>query len=228
MFNFNFNNKLLPITIYLILLIKFLNINVINAGITDESSMYTDVISANITDSLIRICNVPLKVYSFKYDSVTDRRQLGILGSDAQRWFPDSVEVVPSHSVVNKSKNSSTGSGPSVTVLKNFPVVNKQVIYMHGLAALQELSRQFDNLRQSISNLQNSGDDHQLVFAEIERRLAKEADEQLVEQKKLVDAETELATKDLELERVRADEVLYCIVLYCTVLYFMYLYYIPM
>lgn len=179
--------------------------------ISDESSMYTDVTSANITDSLIRLCSVPLKIYSFKYDSVADRRQLGILGSDAQRWFPDSVEVVPSHTVVDKSKNKTIGTSttPSVTILKNFPVVNKQVIYMHGLAALQELSHQFHQLHDSILELQNSEDDHEIVFAEIERRLSKEADSQLLEKKKLTDAENELIKKELELEKIRAHEVKY-------------------
>jgi hypothetical protein len=175
------------------------------SAIGGESSLYQDVVPANTSDSLYRIYNVPLKVYNFKYDSVVDRKQMGILGSDAQRWFPDSVEVIPKHTIVNK-ENVSASNVPSLTVLKNFPMVNKQVIYMHGLAALQELAHQYSALYAMVDELKDSGTDHSMVFAEIERRLAKEADEQLIEKKRLAMAESELAKKEVELERVRAEE----------------------
>ena len=76
--------------------------------------LYTDVSPANTSDSLQKIRDVPIKVYGnangadyavisyithiiasveFKYDSVAGRRQIGVLGQDAQRFFPESVEV---------------------------------------------------------------------------------------------------------------------------------------
>lgn len=166
----------------------------------DDQSLYTDVSLANVTDSLNRISSIPMKVYGFKYDSVADRKQLGILGSDAQRWFPDSVEVVPSHAVPSRNRSE------PLKVLKNFPIVNKQVIYMHGLAALQALIGKYADMLDTIDQLRNSGADHGLVFAEIEKRLAKEADEQVIEKRKLLESEALLVQREIELEETRNEE----------------------
>jgi len=200
----HFVNRTMKLTHASILVVIFI-IKSCSVSAIGGDSLYTDVVPANTSDSLYRIYNVPLKVYGFKYDSVVDRKQMGILGSDAQRWFPDSVEVIPKHTIVNK-ENLSASNVPSLTVLKNFPMVNKQVIYMHGLAALQEMAHQYSALYAKVDELKDSGTDHSMVFAEIERRLAKEADEQLIEKKRLAMAESELAKKEVELERVRAEE----------------------
>lgn len=37
------------------------------------------------TESLYKIKHVPLVYYKFKYDSISDRSQMGVLGLDAQR-----------------------------------------------------------------------------------------------------------------------------------------------
>lgn len=39
------------------------------------------------TESLFKIKNVPLVYYRFKYDSVSDRSQMGVLGLDAQKYL---------------------------------------------------------------------------------------------------------------------------------------------
>ena len=38
------------------------------------------------SESLFKIRNVPLVYYKFKYDSVPDRSQMGVLGLDAQKY----------------------------------------------------------------------------------------------------------------------------------------------
>lgn len=166
----------------------------------DENAIYIDVIPANTSESLIKVSNAPINVYSFKYDSVYGRRQMGILGVDAQRWFPDSVEVVPAHPISTKLP------GQKHMILKNFPIVNKNVVFMHGLAALQELIRKHALMDGAIDSLRHSGSDHQMVFAEIERRLAKEADEQLAERRRLAEAEEQLAAQEMRLETVKVEE----------------------
>ena len=40
----------------------------------------------NRSESLFKIRNVPLVYHKFKYDSVSDRSQMGVLGLDAQKY----------------------------------------------------------------------------------------------------------------------------------------------
>src|SRR3546814_19375875 len=78
------------------------------------SDAYTKISDANVSDSLRRISNVPISLYSFKYDTIKNRTQLGILGQHAQAHFPDSVEILPSRHVPGEK-------GQPPIVLKNFP-----------------------------------------------------------------------------------------------------------
>jgi ATPase family AAA domain-containing protein 3A/B len=90
---------------------------------------------------------MPLSFYEFAYDSVAGRRQIGVLPRDAAKNFPGSVEVVESYTFPPKKK------GESPTVVPNFPVVDKNVIFMHGIAALQELIKTTDDLSDSVQGV---------------------------------------------------------------------------
>lgn len=99
----------------------------------------------------------------FKYDSVVGRKQVGVLGQDAQRFFPDAVEVVAVYPV--KSAN---------IVLHNFPVVDKNVIFVHGLAALQELVRLVEGVEAALVAVRASDEELRASLARVDARLADE------------------------------------------------------
>lgn len=168
---------------------------------SSQDNIYRDVSAVNGSDSLLRILSVPIKTYEFKYDSMSGRKQIGVLGSDAQRWFPEAVDIVPTYTVPNKDRKL-----PALTV-KDFPIVDKTVIYTHGVIALKELINRYDTLQGRVERLKTEHDesDHLALFAEIERRLSTEAEEQTREKALLASANVELTRKSLELEKMKAE-----------------------
>jgi hypothetical protein len=118
--------------------------------------LYADVRPANLSESFQRIRTIPLKHYEFVYDSVPGRRQMGVIGPDALQHFPESVEVMPTYTIPNKDRKLPP------TILSNYPLVDKSIIFMHGLAAVQELIGLHDLIDKSISNLLDSRKDYDL------------------------------------------------------------------
>lgn len=168
------------------------------ASAADSGSInifYTDVSQANTTECLMSIRNVPIKTYSYKYDSVPGRRQIGIVGSDLERYFPDALQILHNYSIPVK------GSKP--ILVPNFPTVDKNVLFMHGFAALQKLTQLYDEMSVAVENIRGDTHDQKLVFDEIEKRLSKEAAEQLIEEKKLAEEEMALAATEAELQKAQ-------------------------
>jgi ATPase family AAA domain-containing protein 3A/B len=139
----------------------------------DDLLLYLNIKSANRSESLNKIKNVPLVYYKFKYDTIPDRYQLGIIGPDAFKYFPESIEVVSSKTLFLKDRSSSTSSSGSRSnssnsnnvnvsssssssnnnnniILTNFPVVDKNVLFMHGIVTLQELIYKYEELNNII------------------------------------------------------------------------------
>lgn len=166
-------------------------------GSSSVAVLYTDVREANATESLDKIRRASIKVYEYKYDSVPGRRLMGVLGADVERFFPDALDILPSFTIPNKNR-----SLPNI-VIQNFPSVDKNVIFMHGFAALKELVRYYDDIAGHVVSLRDDTRDHRVVFEEIEKRLSKEAAEQVVEERKMVEAEAELTAKEAELQRLK-------------------------
>ena len=163
------------------------------------SALYTDISDANSTDSLKKIRDVPIKAYQFKYDSVKGRKHIGVIGIDAERYFPDSVEVIPTYTLPNKEK------GKESIKIKNFPMVDKTVLFSHAFAAVKDLISMYDELEHTVKEMKNSGTDQQLVFDEIEKRLSKEANAQVIEEKRLAEEKSSLIEKEAQKDIVSAE-----------------------
>ena len=163
------------------------------------SSLYTDISEANSTDSLKKIREVPIKAYQFKYDSVKGRKHIGVIGIDAERYFPDSVEVIPTYTLPSQEK------GQENIKIKNFPMIDKTVLFTHAFAAVKELIGLYENLDSTVREMKNSGTDQQLVFDEIEKRLSKEANAQVMEEKRLTEEKASLLEKEVEKDILGAE-----------------------
>jgi len=172
--------------------------NVILLQISFVLSFYEETTIVNGTDSMERIKNVAIKSYQNKFDSVQNRRQIGVLGMDAQRWFPEAVDIIPKFTVPSKDKSQ------PATVLENFPIVDKNVIYMHAVVALQTLLHNIDDLQKRLGSLKSEHDNgaHIRLFKDIEKKLAAEGEEQLKE--KALKEKAELALLEEELAVARA------------------------
>lgn len=171
----------------------------------DSVSLYLDVQKVNSTDSLLRISELPIVYYKFLHDSVPDRIQLGAIGPEAQRLFPESIEVLPSATFTNTSALA-TGGRISTYSIRNFPIVDKTVLFMHGLASLQELLGRYDKLQELLNSLSERD---KTVYDDI--RKAQQILEQAINHQLATKLQTlELESKNLEnqlnLESEREEE----------------------
>ena len=85
-------------------LINILSVSLFAFGFgLDENDLilYLDISLANRTDSLNRIKNIPISTYEFKYDKISGRRQMGVLGKDATKWLPGQYTVNNSYCALN-------------------------------------------------------------------------------------------------------------------------------
>lgn len=156
--------------------------------------LYTDISAANTSSSLSHIRRIPLSFYEFAYDSVPGRRQVGVLPKDAAKYFPESVEVVESYTFPPKKR------GDDPIIVPNFPVVDKNVIFMHGLAALQELLQVTEELQKSIESMSSDVSSEMKSLNKIEASINRDYSEKVAAFNRLSAAEIK---KDEALERLR-------------------------
>ena len=84
-----------------------------------------------------KVRSLPLKLYEFAYDTVKGRRQLGVIGSELESILPESVDVVRSQAF--KNPDGGQPGQPALVKLTNFPVVDKNVLFMYNVGAVQHL-----------------------------------------------------------------------------------------
>lgn len=164
--------------------------------------LYTDIQPANRTESLLKLRSVPIVRYKFKYDSVVDRYQIGIIGPDAQKYFAESIEVVPSQTFTSKDRSKPP------TVVTNFPVVDKNVLFMHGLVALQELIFRYEDLSNLIASAEEDSQQRKEELLAIEERLLHGVNEHTKESLEVAKMEAELAAQQVGLKTKKAEEEL--------------------
>lgn len=175
------------------------------AASDDQVQLYLDVQHVNKTESLRRLSELPIVYYKFLHDTVPDRVQLGAIGPEAQRLFPDSIEVLPAATFTNMSALA-TGGRISTYSVRNFPIVDKNVLFMHGLAALQELISRYETLQSLISTLSERD---QSVYGEIRKAqdvLERAIDKQLASKLEALELESKNLEAQLSLEADREAE----------------------
>eukprot|EP00752_Nemacystus_decipiens_P007451 g6660.t1 len=172
-----------------------------SAGATAAShELYDNVVPADTADCLEKIAALPLATYELKFDSVKGRRHLGPFGPDLEKVIPGSVEV---H---GKSTYPSPIKGEPPIVLENQAVVDKSVIFMNNVAAVQELAERNEAMRAQLEEQLAFDARMHVAVDEMGTKLAEEADSQLVERKRIVEAEAEEARLAAKLKVVKAEE----------------------
>ena len=112
-------------------LMRLLTLLIASADLTPGSTLeerYIDPEVVNTTSCFSMIMKMPLRVYTFKYDSIVGRRQLGVIGPELRKVLPDSVKLVPSQPFPNPLK-----TGPPVLELKNYYAVDSNVLFFHNI-----------------------------------------------------------------------------------------------
>ena len=88
----SFFSHLLGVNALIFLLLQLMN----SHGDVSPGEYYGNVADADLALSFEKIKNTPIKLFEFLHDSVPGRVQMGVTVSDAQRYMPEAIEVIPS------------------------------------------------------------------------------------------------------------------------------------
>lgn len=154
--------------------------------------------AVNGSNSVDLVARLPLKHFEFKYDAHAGRTQLGCLGDEIHQLLPDGVRVVPQRFVFDHERQR--------IALQNFYVVDKDALFMHNLAATQVVISELQAHAARLQALQRSVAEHEERLAELQQYLEQEASVQLMEKRKIAEAEVAYAEKMIEEARTRGEE----------------------
>ncbi|KAF1313615.1 Atpase family aaa domain-containing protein 3, partial [Globisporangium splendens] len=152
---------------------------------------------ANASHSYDLIRKLPIKHFRFKYDANAGRTQLGCLGEELQEVYPDGVQFVPKRFVFDSEKQR--------IALQNLYVVDKDSLFMHNLAATQVVIGEQQEQEQDLYEVRQSITIHHERLVEMQAYLDQEASVQLIEKRKIAEAEVVHAEKLIEEARRKND-----------------------
>lgn len=159
----------------------------LNSTIVDYMEAIVNSQEANLSHSYDLITRLPLKNFEFKYDAVLGRTQLGLVGPDIKEFLPESVQILPQRIVVDRDKQR--------IMLQNFHSVDKDAVFMHNVAATQVLIRDSQSQQSEVLRLVETVNAQEARIVELQAYLEQEASVQLVQKRKIVEAEVERAEK---------------------------------
>jgi hypothetical protein len=145
---------------FLLLILLFVSIN----GHTEHINLYRDLRLPNESSILRKIASIPLKFYEFKFDKTPGRKQMGFFGAEVMAAFPESVEIKPKFILPNKDRSK------PATVLVDYPLIDKSVVFMYSIAAIQELQRLYQEIFTTVELCVAS---EKLAFEVVEKILLK-------------------------------------------------------
>lgn len=166
--------------------------------VDEKFSLYSDIRPVNKSESWHRIRNVPIVNYKITHDG--DKTHLGVVGPEAQRWFPESIEVVPTYTFLSKDRSKPP------KVVNNFPIVDKNIIFTHGIAALQNLMELFEELQENYRKAAANQSARDSYYSDIEERLQVLLQQEENERASIAVLERELAERQTKLIEVQAEE----------------------
>lgn len=125
---------------------------------------------------------------------------MGVIGYDAEKYFPESIDIIPLYTIPSKDRNRSN------IQIKNFPLIDRNVLFMHSFAAMKELISSYEQIDSLILQLLSQSNRQLEIFEDIEKRFLVENAEQQSVTEKLLSLESQRIEKEKELENHRAHE----------------------
>jgi len=110
--------------------------------------VYVDVEPINTTRHLETIQSLPIYKYSFAHERArlgdNIRSRIGVILKENNALVDDFIEVIPKRALPPTEK------GGSQVILRDFPAVDEQKLFMYGIGAVQELSKQANHINYRI------------------------------------------------------------------------------
>lgn len=113
--------------------------------LTNVDDFYAEVKALNSSFILRKVTEISLRSYEFRYDNVMGRRLMGFLGLEVMGSFPESVEIAPKYILPNRDKTKPP------TILIDYPLVDKSVIFMNAIVAIQVLQKRYSALSVAVN-----------------------------------------------------------------------------
>lgn len=139
------------------------------------------------TSKLLEVVEaLPMRVFELEHDSVVGRRHFGAIGDALDRLLPEAVKIGP-RVVRNATIN---------TFVDSFAHVDGNVLFMHGVGAVQELAKRENSLSAQVWAAKALADNSSSRFETVRVRIdagADEGDEQRVRDELLRRASLQIA-----------------------------------
>lgn len=113
--------------------------------LTNVDDFYAEVKALNSSFILHKVTEISLRSYEFRFDNVMGRRLMGFLGLEVMGSFPESVEIAPKYILPNRDKTKPP------TILIDYPLVDKSVIFMNAIVAIQVLQKRYSALSVAVN-----------------------------------------------------------------------------
>ena len=161
--------------------------------------------ACNTSESLSLVESLRLTHYSKRQDRIPGRRHLGITGADAQRVMPDMVHVVPRKKLgFDPATGHTMWSAHSGGVTH---VVDHSHVFMHGVAATQELAQRQAALDAQLRRAERLNARHTAELEQLHMQTAVELSVTRLEKRRAAEAAAEKIRLEVEHEHVREEEV---------------------
>ena len=172
--------------------------------LSQPSEIYIDVKPANTTRHLEIIRSLPISVYQFVHERAGSgkRSRVGPLGHAIIATVPEVVDIV-SERVLPPSEK-----GGDPIVLRDFPVIDDQKLFMYGIGGLQELAKLGDFLQTKLSlqieAIQKLHDE----LSKVERfmNITRSTSSEIRKKKAEVEIEKLRLSMELDIQRVKDEE----------------------
>ncbi|KAJ8605148.1 hypothetical protein CTAYLR_000488 [Chrysophaeum taylorii] len=137
-----------------------------SSALATSAGVYRRLERANASALLELLEAVPLRVFELASDSVEGRRQLGVIGEDIESLIPEAVQV---------GRRVFAGSDGGLETVEKFAHVDQNVIFMHALAATQELATRQASMDLTIDAMSRELDASVAALENLRERASDEA-----------------------------------------------------
>lgn len=167
--------------------------------------MYLNVQPANTTRHLEAIRALNLSTYHYAYERQSSskkqpRLRIGAVGPSLAKVIPEAVELVPRRVLPPLEK------GGKPIILYNVPVVDENVIFMHGIGATKEIIRLIEDLKGELSTQIDRVMDLYGETAKIEHLMSRSSNEEAELRMRLAIAEAESLRIELDIEMQKTKD----------------------
>lgn len=192
-----------------------------NATVVLYRDAILDARPANLSDSLDLVSRVALRSFSFAFDASPPassspsskscrrrsgpRPQLGPLAHELLVAMGPAAEPLV-RSVPERLVFDPADRTRAPVALREELVVDASALFMHNVGATQVLIRNLQQLSRDVEALQTRLGAHQQLIADLKHHLEQEASAQLVEKRKIAEAEAQAAAARVDEARERGEQ----------------------